>query len=457
MPVDALTNAATTIGSLALLLNPTPEFRRHGVEITNPPPDVVAGADAHLFGEWGGIRSVCGNAGIDFTVQYTGEVAGNTHGGIKSGTVYNGLLSVGVDGDLDKLARWRGGRLHMAMLYPHGRSLSEHYVGDLFVLSNLDATDEPHLFEFWFEQSMADDRFSLRVGQIAADQEFAYTERGAVFCNSAFGWFPIAGANIPAPVYPQGAPGVRLAWHPGEEFFVQAAVFDGDVNPLDAVGRETNPNGVRFRFDEGALVVVESGRSWKQLREGDAMAGSLKLGGWYHTATFGHSRFDDAGLSLADPLSSGNPRQIDGNWGIYLACEQTLWNEPSQGKDLEQGVGIFSRIGYAPPDRNTLEFYAEVGITCTGLLPARDEDTCGLGVAYGQMSRELRRLGRDANGFNATNDPIPDHELAIEFEYRCEVTHGWSLQPGVQYIIHPGGSGALDDALVFSFRSTMDF
>lgn len=459
MPIDVLTNVVTAVGSLALLLNPTPEFRKPGAGITNAPPDMATGADgatAHLLGDWGRFRNVWSDAGFDFTVQYIAEVAGNTSGGIKRGTAYNGLLAVAVDGNFEKLAGWRGGLLHAAMLYPHGRSPSELYVGDLFVLSNIDATDEPRLFEFWFEQSIAGDRLSVRAGQIAADQEFACTERGALFCSSAFGWFPIAGANVPAPVYPQGAPGVRLAWHPHDDFFAQAAVFDGDVNPLNANGRETNPNGVKVCLDEGAFAIFETGYSWERLRD-EAKPGSLKVGGWYHTATFDHSRLDEAGLSLADPLSSGNPRRLDGNWGVYLVCEQTLWNKPSEENESGREVGVFSRFGYAPPDRNTLEFYAEAGITCTGLLPVRDEDVCGLGVAYGQMSRELRRLGRDANGFNASNDPIPDHELAIEFDYKCQVMHGWNLQPAVQYIIHPGGSAVLENALVVSLRSTMNF
>jgi hypothetical protein len=50
-------------------------------------------------------------------------------------------------------------------------------------------------------------------------------------------------------VYPQGAPGVRLKWQPSEASYFQfAVVTDGDVNPTDAAGHETNPHGV-----EGSL------------------------------------------------------------------------------------------------------------------------------------------------------------------------------------------------------------
>lgn len=458
MPIELLTNAAPAIGSLALLLNPTHEFGPTDGTISNPaePAADAAAGEEHLLGEWG-FRRAWSERGFDFSVQYIAEVAGNVSGGRKRGTVYNGLLIAMVDANLDKLAGWPGGAVHGAMLYPQGRSLTENYVGDLFVLSNIDATDEPRLFELWFEQNFASDTLSLRLGELAADQEFAFTERGALFGNSAFGWFPIAGLNVAAPVYPQGALGARLAWHPRENAYVQAAVFDGDGNPPDDLGNETNPNGIEFTFDEGALILAEAGWAWGQEPNSGTKSGLVKFGGWYHTDTFDNVRLDDTGLSLADPVSSGIPQPLNGNWGLYLAVEQTLWNEPDSDEETAQGLGLFSRLGYAPPDRNVLEFYAELGVTYAGLLPGRAEDVCGLGVAYGQMSRDFRQLGSDANSFDGTSNPLPDHEIAIELGYQCQVRAGWILQPSLQYIVHPGGSEAIDNALVLALRSAFDF
>lgn len=451
MAAVLITNSVSTIGSLALLLNPPPD-RHPAREVETPPPAEIAPAET-LLGDWFGWRRKWSDHGFDFTVQYIGEAIGNVSGGQKQGAVYDGLVNLAGDLDLVKFAGWPGAQFHGAMLFPHGRSLTDKYVGDLFVLSNLDASDDVHLFELWLEQNFAEDTFSIRVGQMAVDQEFVFTEQGTLFANAAFGWFPIVGAT--APVYPQGAPGIRIAWRPTEANYFQFAVTDGDVNPTDAGGRETNPHGVKFRFAEGAFIIAEAGHNWTLAD--DTKPGSLKLGSWYHTADSSHMRLDDTGLSLADPLSSGNPRTIGDNWGFYLAAEQSLWKETPEDKKSAQGAGVFGRVGYAPADRNTLGLYLEGGITSTGLLPGRDDDVCGVGIAYGRISRELRALTADANNFNGTADALPDHELVIEFDYQWNIRPGFQIQPGVQYIIHPGGSAAIDNALVIGLRTVLTF
>jgi porin len=43
--------------------------------------------------------------------SYTAEVWGNTTGGLRTGSVYTGLLDFGAEVDLEKLAGWRGGSI----------------------------------------------------------------------------------------------------------------------------------------------------------------------------------------------------------------------------------------------------------------------------------------------------------------------------------------------------------
>lgn len=432
-----------------MLLSPDlDEVKKNNPSDTNAPVVVAE----HLLGDWGGRRSRLAEAGYEFTTQYIGEFAANVSGGIRRGEVYNGLVNVGASVDLEKAAGWKGASFRATMLFPHGRSLTDNYVGDLARLSNLDATDNVRLFELWLEQKFLGDKFSLRVGQLAVDQEFAYTVQGALFGNSTFGWHPMAGTK--APVYPQGAPGARFAWHPNEKVFWQAAIVDGDVNPTDANGRETNPHGVRVKLDEGALILNEAGVNWSLAHD---RAGSAKLGAWYHTANHDDVRRDAAGLSLADPASSGTPQTHAGNWGIYVAAEQIVWRENPADKNDSQGLGVFTRLGYAPPDRNTLEYYAEFGVTRTGWLPHRDNDVCGIGAAYRGIGSDTRDFGRDQNVFNSTRLALPDYELVVEAAYAAKVRSGLTVQPSVQYIAHPGGSAVIADALVLGLRLIVDF
>ena len=446
MPADIITNAvASTVGSVALLLHPGD----HPQQPTNE-PKLEAPADEvceTLFGEWGGFKSSMNDHGLDLSVQYISEGMANINGGVKKGTAYNGLLGVIAEADLDKAIGWSGATFHTHLLVPHGKSPSD-YIGDAFAASNLDADGELHLFELWLEQSLLEDKLNIRLGQMAVDQEFAFTEQGALFNNAAFGWFPIAGNNVTAPVYPQGAPGVRVRLNTCEQSYLQFAVVDGDIDP-----NGDNVHGTKVKFNEGALILGEAGYNW----DNDGKAGAAKLGAWYHTAHADHVRTDDTGLSLADPGTSGTPESIKGNWGIYAGAEQVLWKENCEEKDCAQGLGVFSRVGYAPSDRNFLGFYAEGGVTRTGLLPGRDDDVCGIAIAYGRVSSETRGLTEDDNFFNATGAAVPDHEMVIEAEYQINVRPGFVLQPGVQFVIHPGGSSDTKDATVVSLRAVLDF
>lgn len=447
MPADIITNAvASAVGSVALLLHPTDHHKPGG----NTAPAIEATAEEAsetLFGEWGGIRCCWEDHGFEFTVQYIAEGMANVSGGVKKGTAYNGLLNLAADVDLDKSIGWGGATFHSCLLVPHGKSPSD-YIGDSFAASNLDADGELHLFELWLEQSLANDKLSIRVGQMAIDQEFAFTEQGVLFNNACFGWFPIAGNNVTAPVYPQGAPGVRLKINTCEKSYVQAAIVDGDIDP-----NGDNVHGTKVKFNEGALVIGEAGYNWSLGNK----PGVAKLGGWYHTAHTDHVRKDDTGLSLADPGTSGTAESIKGNWGLYAAAEQVLWKENSDDKESAEGLGVFGRLGYAPSDRNALGFYAECGVTRTGLLPGRDDDVCGIAIAYGRVSSDTRGFVEDDNFFNATGAAVPDYEMVIEAEYQINVRPGLVVQPGVQFVIHPGGSSDTQNATVIGLRTIIDF
>ncbi len=60
-------------------------------------------------GRLGGLRPLLDNYGISFTLNQTSDYLGNTRGGIKQGFVYDGLLDLELDIDLDKAIGWHGG------------------------------------------------------------------------------------------------------------------------------------------------------------------------------------------------------------------------------------------------------------------------------------------------------------------------------------------------------------
>jgi porin len=98
-----------------------------------------------------------------------------------------------------------------------------------------------------------------------------------------------------------------------------------------------------------------------------------------------------------------------------------------------------------------VSFYVDGGLGYTGLIPGRNQDTLTLGVAYTKIS-----------------DDAADHdqETLIELNYLAQVTPWLTVQPDIQYIVHPGGlvpnpndpsGGTTKDAFVLGIRTTIAF
>lgn len=412
-----------------------------------------------VTGDWFGGRNVLLEHGVDFFGGFTTEVWGNTAGGMRTGAVSTSLFDFGVEVDLERLAGWRGATLHTSWFAPMGQDLSSEYVGNLFTVSNAAAFHSLYLYELWFQQNFLNDALSLRVGQLAADTEFAGSAYGSLFLNATFGWPPFLSNNLPnvGPAFPKGTPGVRLAVNPTDWFTFQSAVYQGDPF-ADTVNR----HGFRWELNSriGYLWMNEAQVRWNQREESPGLPGQAKGGFWYQTADF----------ASADP---GSSHVYQGNCGFYVVVDQMLYREPgeeeslavSSGKDgksaagrqvspgekSDQGLGWFGRMAFGPQDRNFIGFYFDAGFTYKGLIPTRHADTCGVAFACGQLTKGAARSLSDEGwcGVGA--------EMVLEASYQCQVTPWLIVQPDLQYVITPGGTRDVPNALVIGARASIVF
>ena len=430
-------------------------------------------------------RASLAERGLELSIGYTAEVLANPVGGVRRGTIVDALLELGVDVDLEKAVGWRGGLLHALWLVPHGRSLTERYVGDLGTISNLDADDGFRLFEAWAQQSVEAGpfRFSLRLGQMAADEEFTLSEYSALFLQGGFGPPVALTGNFPLPAYPMGALGARLDFElaaaEGLTVFGRAGIFDGnpgsgiaaDPSRRAAVSTEFNRFGTHYAFrpEEGAFLIGELGVAFNQPTDSEApgstkaketvpvkargLAGRYMIGGSWHTDEF----TDVRDLVLSDSGSAAAPAIVGekkGDWSIYCVADQEIWREAGSDTD---GVGVFARAVFTPEGRNLIQCSAEAGAVYRGLLQSEGRDALGLGVAcyclserYADAVQETRR-----EGLSTSRDP--DYEAVVELTYSYQIAAWWSIQPDLQWIIHPGGSAEIDNALVVGLRSSIAF
>jgi porin len=421
-----------------------------------------------LTGDWGGARSRLQDAGIDFGVTDVAETLSNPIGGIRQLGIYQGLLTLSLSLDLEKLAHWPGASFYTDGYQISGRGLSRNAVGNLLAVSTIEALPSTRLHDLWLQQELLERQASLRVGQIAVDDEFYISQYSAIFINSTFGCPDLLSTDLPSggPCYPFAVPGARLRTAPTTDLTFSAAAFNGNPAPPGPGDPQVrNPSGTNFLIGEGgSLIVTEMAYSFDPEPISSLLLSDVKLGGWYHTADFPDLRRDNLGHSLADPTSSGIPATHQGDFGLYLVVDKMLWRRPDTAT---QGLAAFLRVGYAPPNRNLISFEVDAGLTFKGLFPGRELDVLGVAASYARIGNAVSRLDRDAVLFTSIERPIRDYEAVLEVTYEARVTPWWIMQPDLQFVFRPGGNAAvplptptgqpIPNALVLGLRSTITF
>jgi porin len=420
-----------------------------------------------LTGDWGGVRKQWEDAGVTFGTTDVSETLSNPTGGIRQLTIYQGLLDVSLNLDLDKLLKWPGATFYTDGYWISGEGLSRNAVGNLLALSSIEALASTRLHDMWLQQGFLNDQASLRVGQIALDDEFYISQYSAGFVNSTFGCPDIWSTDLPSggACYPFATPGARLRVAPTTGLTFSAAAFNGNPAPPGPGDPQVlNSSGTNFLIGEGGFMpIAELAYTFDEEPIASNRLSDVKLGAWYHTADFPDLRRDSLGHSLADPISSGIPATHAGNFGAYLVVDKMLWRRPDTAT---QGLAAFLRVGYAPPDRNLISLEIDAGFTFKGLFPNRELDVFGVGVSYARISY-ARRLDRDEVLFTGIARPVRDYESVLEITYEARIAPWWLLQPDLQLVFHPGGYTAapspapigqpIPNALVIGLRSGITF
>jgi porin len=412
-----------------------------------------------------GLSRVLANFGIQLSATYIGEVLGNVSGGVKHGGVHDGRLDLGADIDLEKVAGWTGARLHANMFQIHGQGLSRDYIGNLMLVSNIEALPSTRLYELWIEQSLLNDRLQIRVGQQAADVEFFDSTYDDLFINSSVGWPAILGINLPSggPSPPLAVPGIRVKARLSDQLTSYIAIFDGNAaGPGTGDPQIRNPNGLAFRVNDPPLLIGQLKYGFRLGDEGAGLPAAIVAGGWYHAGAFNDQRFTAQGLSRANPIGSGVPGQLQTDHGLFILYEQLL-SRVAAGSD--KGVGFFVRASASPSDRNLIDLYLDGGVEFSRVVPSRPNDRFGIALEYIRISDAAGQLDRDVQLFSGVPVPVRDYEAVLETYYQAEITPGCLLQPMFQYVVHPAGGAAdpndhtkrIKDAAVFGFRTTLKF
>lgn len=362
---------------------------------------------------------------LEAEVLYNGDLGRNFSGGKGTGNAYMGMGAIRANYNLERGLRWKGARAFLHIQGTHGKDMSP-LVGDKQVTSNIEAPlNTVKIYEAWLQQSFLDDRFSVLGGLFDLNSEFYLTETSTLFLNSSFG----IGADLAQgndngrgpSIFPTPTLGLRARVQLPQDFYAQAAVFDG------ATGRPGHKHGTQVKYDppnEGHFLVTEFG--WQPGAAKEDPSGKVALGLWKFTSPYAHLTAVNAAGEAAEAT----------NYGAYVIGE----------KKFSELLSGFARFGWANPDVNRFQNNFSAGAVFTGLVPGRAEDKLGLAftrVANGRAYRE---------SVEAKGEVTDKAETAFELTYSAEIVKGVSLQPDFQYIKNPSTDPSVPSALAGFLR-----
>lgn len=411
-----------------------------------PPPFRRSTPLRHALGFLAALGGFClTEASVSTGLDLVLEGSVGLHGGARGGEALHGLALGSID--------WRGaedsgpselhGGAHLSVLALTGRGPTGRYLGDFLGASNMEGHAGPRLYSWWVEAKSRD--WSLRLGALLGDEEFATTEAGGNFLNSAFGWPAFISANTinTGPAFFVPALGFRFEQAWSDRGAWRIGVYDGDSFDSAAGDPHVNRHGTRFHLggEQGCFMIGEV--SWSPA----AHAPAFKAGVWMHTARFADVRDDASGRPHA--ITGDIPRSHGSNYGGYAVLEFAV----PGGERATDPAMLFIRAGAAPADRNTIAWAVDAGVSKRGFLPGRPADVAYLGVTRARFSSRYAAHER----LTAPGAAAPDFEQIVEAGYVAAITGNWSLQPDLQYIRYPGGVQKRPDALVLLVRSNLSF
>lgn len=403
-----------------------------------------------MFGDWLGLRPALARFGIEPNVTWVTNVQGNVIGGERQRLREFDNLLVEVNVNLEKLMGAPGTTFYLSLSQRSGTSLSNEDIGNVFNVAQVCCGPAFRLVDVYLEQPLFGGRLDVRGGRLAAGDEFLASPLYGFFVQSGINGNP-AGILFNAPgmtTYPVATWGLRVRAEPIPDAYAMVGAFNGDPT----LG-ENAKHGADWSMRGPLLTIAEVGYRAK-LGDGDrGLPGNYKIGGYYNGGTHEDFLRDvDGGLVPETGLA---PRTARGKTGFYVAADQMVYREG--GEASEQGLTPFVALVGAPDESiNQMPFFVTGGLVYRGLIPRRDDDVTAFGVVYGRFSSDLRRaqqLERQAGSAVG----VQDYELVFEWTHVIQVARWLAVQPDVQYIVKPGGTGAIPNALVLGVQIAVAF
>jgi len=379
-------------------------------------------AGDYLTGDWGGARSELADKGYTFFAYLNGIVAGNVSGGINSGTALASDLYAGMTVDLQKAMGWDGWTFNLSGIDRAGASIDPD-VGGIYSVMQLVGGQTYFLYNVSLEKTWDNGKYAFKFGRITATDDFAGSPfYGYYLSNSINGQIRAVLFDGVMTSYPFGVWGARFQYTPSDRFRAKLGVYQLTQNMWDPDYHGTD---FAIRSSDGVSVMGQLEWSWK-------------------TST-GPGHFNLGMNAVSFPMPNFNSDDTTNPFFRYYAQADQQVTAESPGSD--QGLYLFGTLAYTDQQEPALvPFQTSLGAQYVGPIRGRNEDRLIFGTTYGQLSDDYAAEQR------ALGNGDPDYEWILELGYRIQLTKFAYIQPDIQYVVQPGGTGDIPDATVIGMQ-----
>lgn len=409
------------------------EVLRHDENLPHPPGSL------YMTGNWNGERERLADKGVVMTSAFTCDFLADVVGGRSQGGRYDHSMGWDVNFDLEKFAGIADTQFHLSGLWRAGQNLSKAVIGNDLVVSTIYGHEQFRFYFLYLEKDFFDKRLNVRVGRIAAGDDFAASPLYGLYVSNAVDGVPISiPINMFFTVYPTATWGARSRFKLNDDFYILSGIYDGDkgVERDEMYGLDFS-----LRLKEGIAFAQEFAYAPKAGLGRAGLPGHYKAGIYYNGAVRRDLYSDVNGASYA---ATGLPsRKHIGDYNVYIHADQMIYREDGTA---DQGLTPLMVVTLGPDNINKFPFFIMAGLVYKGLVPGRDNDMSGFEIVYSKYSDSLKK-SQESVGAAAQQ-----YELMLEFTHRIMITNWMYFQPDLQYIIQPGGTGNIEDALVIGFQ-----
>jgi porin len=406
---------------------------------------------------WWGLRDELSKKGLDVSLTYTADLAGNVAGGKSPAFTYCDNFTLDMEFQSEPLLGYKGGTLSIIALDRNGNNLSARNIGNQFTVQQVYGGTGVIFYGLAYNQRFLDDKCSFKFGRMGAGDDFAssplywlYMNNGidgnpqSLPVNGSFSTYPwgVWGARLRALVTPENEAllGVYQVTPQVSQSYMHG--FNWNINPGDGV-MMIGQYGWAPEFFKPTHKASGDGKSvvdGKSLSTpaadavGHGLPGHYWMGGYYSSWTY--PQFGS---------TQGQPNA----YGLYWHFDQMLYRmDPLK----DTGLTAWSAFVLCPQQNTSkMPFQYNGGLVYTGMIPARPRDISIFGLAYGNFSSNYAQANEVSLGGYAT------YELAYEWGYRINLTKFAYVQPDVQWIVNPGGTGTIPNALVLGAQVGVTF